>query len=175
MMGPWKAWYNVALVVAWLLSLSIVHFATKHSDQLNAALETNFGQIVTNDSVTKSVTHEAETSRKEANRLDTQRGVVRTQIRVVHDSVFVKGESVTIVSPAIAQLILADDSVIASQKHSLALQDTLIASLRVGITLRDSRIKLLESEVTPGKFKRLITATKWIAIGAVIGVAYQRR
>jgi hypothetical protein len=92
---------------------------------------------------------------------------------VRHDSVFVR--DTVFVSPDIAQLIQADDSLIAAQKHSLAMQDTLISSLRVGLSLRDARISLLEKEVTPGKMRRIVTATKWLAIGAVIGVAYQHR
>lgn len=81
-------------------------------------------------------------------------------------------EQIVVVSPEVAQLIQADDSTIRALQHSLALRDTLIATLHRTVELRDGRIKLLDRE--PGKLKRIITATKWIAVGAVIGAAFSK-
>jgi len=165
MMGPWKGWYSGALVIAFLLSLSVVYFIGKRTGQTDARLSINAELLKKSDDSIKSVQIRTDSAKKQVAALDTQRGVVRTQIRVVHDSIFVKGEnnsdSVTIVSPTIAHLIQADDSLISAQKHALALQDTLISSLRRGSSLRDERIKLLESR-----------GTSRISRGVQIGVGY---
>ena len=122
------------------------------------------------------VTLAVDSARRNDKALEKRYDLARTKIRVVHDTIEVVGDDDPVaVSPEIAAVILAADSTIAAQKRSLALQDTLIASLRNGIALRDTRIKILEREVTPGKFKRLVTATKWVAIGAIAGAAFVHR
>lgn len=125
---------------------------------LDEKLAQNKTQIVANDKETTTIGVKAEASRKEASTLDSTHSIVRARVHVVHDTVIVhsrvnigenSSDSVIIVSPEIAQLILAADSTIAAQKRALALQDTLVASLRRGIALRDTRISLLEKKGNP--------------------------
>jgi hypothetical protein len=181
MTGPWTIRESGMLAGAVLLSLSIAYFAGKHSGQLDARLSINAEQLKKSDDSVKSIQSRTDSSKAITKVLFASHDVIRTKIKVVHDTILLSGginqgkDSLIAVSPDIARLIATDDSLIAAQAHSLALQDTLIASLRTGLSLRDSRIKLLESEVTPGKLKRIVTAAKWIAIGAVVGVAYQHR
>lgn len=158
-----------AIPVAIILFGSICYFVGRKSQKQEDALAANHTQIVQSDKHTDSVQKRTTDSRKKDAVLDSTRDVIRTKVLVRHDSVFAR--DTVYVSPDIAQLIQADDSLIAAQKHSLALQDTLIASLRVGLSLRDQRIKILEAEVTPSKLKRILNASKWLAIGTVVGLA----
>lgn len=162
-----------ATPVAIILFGSICYFVGRKSQKQEDALAVNHTQIVQSDKHTDSVQKRTTDSRKKDAVLDSTRDVIRTKVLVRHDSVFVR--DTVYVSPDIAQLIQSDDSLIAAQKHSLALQDTLIASLRVGLNLRDQRITILEKAVLPSKASRFIAATKYIAIGAIIGVAFQHR
>jgi len=163
---------RIAVVVAILLA----YFGGKRQGVVDTQLEVNATQIGVSDSTTKTVQIRTDSARKKDAVLDSTHDVIRSKIHVVHDTVYVGSDipdstDEAVYSPAIAHLIATDDSLISAQKHSLALQDTLIASLRGGIALRDTRIKLLESEVSPGKLKRFINATKWLAIGTVVGLA----
>ena len=154
--------------------MSMVSYGVgRKQGRLDEKLSANRGQIVQQDSVTKRHSARADTSRKEVYSLDKHHDSVRVMVEVAHDSVFVR--DTVYVNSDIASLIVADDSLIAAQKRSLALQDTLIASLRKSVELRDTRIHLLESEVTPGKLKRFINATRWVAVGAVVGLAVAHR
>ena len=175
---------RIAVVVAILLALSVAYFVGRRSQKVDDALAANAVAIKENTSKSSIDSAKVDTARRKSTVLDSTHDVVRNRIRVYRDTVYVKsdipqdggdstqsGGDEAVYSPAIAHLIATDDSLISAQKHSLALQDTLIASLRGGIALRDTRIKLLESEVSPGKLKRFINATKWLAIGTVVGLA----
>jgi len=172
---------RIAVVVAILLALSVAYFVGRRSQKVNDALAANAVAIKENTSKSSIDSAKVDTARRKSTVLDSTHDVVRNRIRVYRDTVYVKSDlpqnggdstqSGAIYSPAIAHLIATDDSLISAQKHSLALQDTLIASLRGGIALRNVRIDILQSEVSPGKLKRFINATKWLAIGTVVGLA----
>lgn len=130
-------------------------------------------QIHTSDSTTKSIEPRVDSARKQDAVLDSVHDVIRTRVKVVYDTVTTPGA--VYVDSTLAHLILSSDSTIIALKRSLALQDTLIASLRVGMSLRDQRISLLEKAVLPSKTSRFFTATKYLALGAVVGVAIAHR
>lgn len=134
-----------------ILACSVTYFIGKKDGATNQLLAQNKLVIGVSDSVTKSVTLVADSARKHAAVLDSARDVIRTLVKVKHDSVVVR--DTVYVLPEVAQLIQADDSLIAAQKHSLALQDTLIKSLFASRLLRDERIELLESRGT-SRFSR---------------------
>lgn len=173
-MGKWGARETLMTVGGVILLCTIIWFVSAKNQKQKDQLAANHTQTVQSDKHTDSVQIRTTEQKAVTAKLDSTHDIVRKSVKVVHDSVLVH-DSVVVVSPEIAQLIQSDDSLIAAQKRTLALDDTLIASLRVGLKLRDTRIKLLEAEVTPSKLKRIITATKWIAIGAVIGAAYQHK
>lgn len=173
MMGRWTKRDTVMCVAAVIISWSIIYIVGFRSGQTSQKLSANKTRIASADSVTKLVTAVTDSATRHTAVLDSTHDVVRAKVRVVRDSVFVR--DTVYVNSDIADLIVADDSLIAAQKRSLALRDTLIASLRVGISLRDTRIHLLESEVAPGKLKRFLNATRWVAVGAVVGVAVAHR
>jgi hypothetical protein len=158
----WAYW-----VVGFLLAVAVAFYTGTRKGHLDEKLSINAGQLKKSDSSIKSVQIRTDSAKKQIIPLETQRGVVRTQIRVVHDTILSSGginsgkDSIIAVSPAIAHLIQADDSLIAIQKRALALQDTLVASLRVGLSLRDQRIHLLESR-----------GTSRISHGIQIGLGY---
>jgi len=144
---------RIAVVVAFLLALSVAYYVGKKQGVVDTQLGVNASQIGVSDSTTKTVQIRTDSSRKKDAVLDSTHDVIRTKIHVVHDTVYVGSDipdstDEAVYSPAIAHLIATDDSLISAQKHSLALQDTLNASLRVGIALRDERIELLESRGT---------------------------
>lgn len=174
MMGKWGARETGLCVVSVLISLSVAYYIGKKQGATDARLEINSTQLKKSDENIKTVQTRTDSSKAITAKLDSTHDIVRRKIKVVHDSILVH-DSVVVVSPEIAQLIQSDDSLIAAQKRTLALDDTLIVSLRVGLNLRDVRISILEKAVTPSKVQRIITATKWIAIGAVIGAAYQHK
>ena len=175
---------RIAVVVAILLALSVAYFVGKKQGVVDAKLSVNAVAIKENTSKSSIDSAKADTARRKSTVLDSTHDVVRNRIRVYRDTVYVKsdipqdggdstqsGGDEAVYSPAIAHLIATDDSLISAQKHSLALQDTLLSSMRVGIALRNVRIDILQSEVSPGKLKRFINATKWLAIGTVVGLA----
>jgi hypothetical protein len=164
MMGRWGARESLMLAGAFILSLSIAYCSGVKKGQSDERLAQNKVQIRTQDSVSSEDSVRADSARQKAIRLDSTYDVVRTKVRVVRDSVFVR--DTVYVSSDLAQVIVTADSTIAAQKRSLALQDTLISSLRVGISLRDQRIDLLEKRSGP----RFGLKTG-IAIGAVSTVA----
>jgi len=145
---------RIAVVVAFLLALSVAYYVGKKQGVVDTQLGVNASQIGVSDSTTKTVQIRTDSSRKKDAVLDSLHDVIRNRIKVVHDTVYAPSDissdttDEAIYSPAIAHLIATDDSLISAQKHSLALQDTLNASLRVGIALRDERIELLESRGT---------------------------
>lgn len=169
MMGPWKPWYSGVIAVSVLISWTVIGICAYRQGHLDTLLAENTVQTKASDKHTDSVQIRTDSAKQHVAVLDSTHDVIRTKVVVRHDSVFAR--DTVYVSPDIAQLIQADDSLIAAQKHSLALQDTLIASLRVGLSLRDQRIKILEAEVTPSKLKRILNASKWLAIGTVVGLA----
>lgn len=158
-MGRWGIRESLMLAVGVLLSLSIAYCQGKKAGAIDEKLASNKTQLISQDSVTKLVTRAADSARQSAIRLDSTHSTLRTKVRVVRDSVFVR--DTVYVSSDIADLIRAADSTIAAQRRSLALQDTLVASLRRGIALRDTRIALLEKKGNPR-----------ISKGMQIGVGY---
>lgn len=179
MTGPWTIRETGLCVAGVLLLASICYYVGKKQGRFEEKLAESTVQIRTNDSASSGITTRVDTAKKNADILTAYRSKVRERVTVVHDTILAPADTSddieAIYNPTVARLIAADDSVIAAQKHAQALQDTLISSLRVGITLRDSRIRLLEKEVTPSKMTRLVTATKWIAIGAIAGAAFVHR
>lgn len=137
----WRPW---AVVGAVLLAMSVSYFAGKNQGARDEILAENKAQTHASDSVTKSVTSKVDSARHTSDTLVIYRERVRAKVVISHDTITV-GDS-SYVSPDIAQLIVASDSAIAALKNTVALQDTLIGSLRKGISLRDERIKLLESK-----------------------------
>lgn len=158
-----------AIPVAIVLACSVCYYVGKNTGRFEEKDAQAKAKITQSDKHTDSVQIRTDSAKQHVAVLDSTHDVIRTKVVVRHDSVFAR--DTVYVNPDIAQLIQADDSLIAAQKHSLALQDTLIASLRVGLSLRDQRIKILEAEVTPSKLKRILNASKWLAIGTVVGLA----
>lgn len=155
----------LAGVLGLIVLVGLGYCAGDKHGHLNEKLAANKTLIHVSDSITKSVQIRTDSSRRTDSVLSKRYDVVRTKVRVVHDTITV-GDSIDIVSPEIAAVLLAADSTIAAQKRSLALQDTLIAGLRVGISLRDTRISLLEKQHSPR-----LGIKSGVAIGAVGTVA----
>lgn len=169
---PWQRW--AALAIALLGVVTMAFCAGERHKAQAIKLATNATLIKANaDSLNKETRRVGEANKQDSI-LVTYRTHVREKIVVRHDTILV-ADKAPVVSPEIAQLLVADDSTIKALQRSIALRDTLIASLRGGIALRDDRVKLLESEVSPGRLKRLGTAVKWIAIGAIAGAAFVHR
>lgn len=167
----WRRWIVGAAVVIALFNAFLIG---KRSGEQEVALKANADSTHVQDSVVRKDSAVADSVKHSANILTTYRSHVREKIVVRHDTILVR-DSVVVVSPEVAQLIQADDSTIAALRNVIAAQDTLIAALRKGVALRDNRIVLLEKERNPGKLRGIVTATKWLAIGAVIGVAYSQK
>jgi hypothetical protein len=150
MMGRWGIRETLMCIAAVLLLCSICYYVGKlqeRQDKEDSALKTKIAQ---SDSTTRRITTQLDTAQKHSDILTTYRSHVRAKITVAQDTVKVAGtDSVITVSPAIAQLVQADDSTIAAQARTIALQSVLIASLREGIALRDERIHLLEQKGAP--------------------------
>lgn len=165
-------------VGAVILLCTIIWFVSAKNQAQKDQLAANHTQITQSDKHTDSVQIRTDSSKAITAKLDSAHDIVRRKIKIVHDTVLASNgnsvgkDSVLAVSPEIAALIQSDDSLIAAQKRTLALQDTLIASLRVGLNLRDQRITILEKAVLPSKASRFIAATRWIAVGAVLGAAF---
>lgn len=151
--------------LALIVLMGLGYCAGDKHGHLNEKLSANKMLTHVSDSITKSVQIRTDGSRRNDSALSKKYDLVRTKIGVVHDTITV-GDSIDIVSPEIAAVLLAADSTIAAQKRSLALQDTLIGSLRVGLDLRDKRISLLEKQHSPR-----LGIKSGVAIGAVSTVA----
>lgn len=171
-MSEWK--WRLIVVGAILLACSVSYCVGKKQQSMDDSLKVNQDSIHVRDSVVRVDSSKVDSAKKTAAILTTYRSHVREKVVTHHDTITVH-DSVVAVSPEIAQLVQADDSTIAALRNVIGAQDTLIADLRSGLTLRDGRIHLLESERTPGKLRRIITATRWLAIGAVVGVAIAHR
>lgn len=127
--------------------MSVSYFVGKKTQAIADKLSANHLAIVASDSVTKSATSKVDSAKKSSDILTTYRAKVRAKIEVRGDSVLVKGDTAPVlVNANIAQLIAADDSALKAKDNVIAAQDSLIASLHKGISLRDERIKLLESK-----------------------------
>lgn len=172
-MGPVKMWERLAVVGAIALAMSVSYCVGKKQGVMDSKLAENSRQIAVSDRVTKTVTSKVDSTRKWADTVVIYRDRVRAKVEVKSDTILVH-DSVVAVSPEVAQLIQADDSTIAALKTVIVAQDSLIARLREGQALRDERITLLEKAATPGKLSKLFTATKYIAIGAVLGAAFSK-
>lgn len=165
---PW-----VLGVIAAFLLASICYCVGIKKGHLDERLSINAQAIKENGQKSSIDSAKVDTARKHSDSLLVEHTVIREKVRVQHDSVFAR--DTVYVNSDIASLIVTADSTIAAQQRSLALQDSLIASLRIGISLRDTRIKLLESEVTPSKTSKFFTAAKWLTTGAVVGFAVAHR
>ena len=156
-------------------------FVGKRQQAMDDALRANRDSVVHQDSVVKHDSVHVDSARKTSDIISTYRERVREKVVVQHDTVLLAingntdGRDSVYVNSDIAQLIRADDSTITALKNLVVSQDTLIAALRKSVDLRDTRIKLLESDRNPGKLRRILAATKYIAIGAVLGVALSHR
>lgn len=150
MMGKWTIRETIGCIVAALLACSIAYYVGKKQQKMDDALSQNRTQISHSDSVTKTVTQKADSAEKHSDSVATRYTAIRSKVKVVHDTILVPSginqSKDTIVSPAIAALIVSADSTIAAQSRTIALQDTLISSLRVGLNLRDVRIDILEKQ-----------------------------
>lgn len=186
MTGPWTLRETGMCVVAVILACSICYFVGRKQGVMDEKLAQNHTAIKANDSTLTKQTEQLKQTDKQDAILTTYRSHVREKVRVYRDTVYVQntqagddttqnGYEIEAVSPVIAQLIEADDSTIKALQRSIALRDTLIGSLHKGIELRNVRIDILEKQVTPSRIKRILTATKWIAIGAIAGAAYVHR
>ncbi len=175
--------WRIVVTLAVILACSVSYFVGKKQGAMDAKLTENQNAIHVQDSVVRSHQAIADTARKHEEILTAYRSHVRDRIKVVHDTIEVEPDStdpedlqqVVIENPQIAQLITADDSTITALKNFIVVQDTLLADKTKQIALRDERIKLLESDRNPGKLRKIISATRWIAIGAVVGVAFSHR
>lgn len=161
--------------IALVVMLTLAYCSGVRRGAEDQRLKENAVQIRTSDSVTKLVTSRTDSARKHSDALVTSRAKTRDRIRVVSDTVYVS-DSLDVedafLIPQVAQLIQQDDSIIAAQQRSLAMQDTLIANLRSGIVLRDIRIDILEHAKRPRiGFKSGVV----VGAAAVIGVLYLTR
>lgn len=140
-------------VVAVVLSWTIIWFVAQKQQRLNDELAQNHAKIVAHDSVTKSVTRSVDSAKTKTAHADSAYDSTRAKLHVVHDTTFLPsdtpGKVDTVTNSTLARLIFSSDSMKVAHKEESAKQDLLIASLRVDISNRDDRIKLLESRGTP--------------------------
>lgn len=115
----------------------------------------------------KSIKTQDSTS-KEKSKSYTQAKIVYRKVR---DSIYVTD---TVEIPQIVQLadsaIEAADSVIEAQKVGIALRDSVIAGQAKQIDALNKEIRLTVQS-KPSRFSKVVTAGKWLAVGAVIGRA----
>ncbi len=130
-----------AAIVVTIVGLVIFYAGDRHG-RVNERLAQNSIAITKSDSSTKAISIRVDSGKLISNRLAATRKGIRDSVQIKHDTINILG-SVPIVSKEIAALIQVDDSVINAQANTISLQDTLIASLKIGLSLRDERIRLL--------------------------------
>lgn len=173
-----ELWVAGAVVLSW----TVVGICSYRQGALSERLAQNKVQIRTQDSVSSRDSIRADSATKHSEVLNKKYDLVRTKVRVVHDTVFVDESEMIVVDETLSQLIVTADSTIAAQKRSLALQDTVAAGLRRGLSLRDARIKLLESQHDP-RFSHGLQAGVGLCYGgdgqkrpcAYVGYGFQLR
>lgn len=130
-------------VVAALVLVSVGYCRGRQDERLAV----NSKEIKKSDAATAVVTAKADSTRKKSDALVAKYDSIKPKVRVSHDTVFVL-DTIAVQSTEIAQRITVADSTIAAQHISLFAADMEILSLRVGVSVRDDRIKLLESAKT---------------------------
>lgn len=144
-----RRWYAVLAVI---LACSVTYFIGKKQGHLDEELTNNSLELKKSDSSIKSVQIRTDSAKRRSDVLDKNYDVVRTKVRVVHDTTFLPsdtpGKVDTVANSTLARLIFSADSMKTAHKEERAASDVLVASLRLGISLRDERIKLLESRGT---------------------------
>ncbi len=150
-----------AIVLMAIIAISF-YFGDRHG-RVNERLATNQVQITKSDSSIKSVQIRTDSMKRDDTKLIAKRNIDRASIKIVHDTIYTDTTDTdnAIYSPAVAKLLVEDDSIISSVRRELALRDTLEAGLYKGLKLRDERIALL-------------SGPKHVSNGAQVGVGYCR-
>ena len=123
--------------LALVILLTFAYCTGRRTGNDNQALANNAVAIHQSDSVTKNAQAAVDTLKPKSDALGVSRTILRTQVKVVHDTT------------VISKLIYADDSLIKADSNTIHAQGVDIEALRVGISDRDSRIGILEKMKEP--------------------------
>jgi sensor c-di-GMP phosphodiesterase-like protein len=136
-----QKWGIGAVIGIVLLTLAYCRGKSNGAD--NQALANNATAIHQSDSVIKNAQHTVDTLKVISDQQAASRTILRSQVRIVHDT--------TIIS----RLVYADDSLIKADSNTIHAQGVDIEALRVGISDRDARIKILDGMKIPRTMRGL--------------------
>lgn len=137
-----------------IVLLAMAYCSGQKSGQSNEKLAANQVQTEKDNKIIQANQVTVDSSKVRSDVLVRSRDSLRGRVHIVHDTIEVEPDSIgndmeTIVDSVVANLILKDDSTIKALSATVDNYGILVASLRVGISDRDNRIKLLESIKQP--------------------------
>lgn len=171
---------NIAYSILIGFSLLAFGYCRGRADQHEEEMVLQSRQkIAAQDSIVSADSAKADTAVKRADTTRALHRLVRAKVQVSEDTVRVlgkveqHGDTAVVIAKDLSSLITVTDAQNVVDPLALKALQLEIADLKKTIALRDEHIKLLESQ-KPGRLDKLITAAKWLTLGAAIGVVISK-